>query len=253
MSLFTLRQAQCGACHFVSAKLKIPNHLPHNLLYITEIQILKLSFRDPDEEKLNHFCYLAPLSLHCPSIILNMNPSEVTIKDKTFTVSISSETIQKRITELSKIINNDYKDKTPIVIGVLNGAVLFAVDLFRQLEMECELSFVRVSSYNGGLTSSGQVNSVIGLKENIAGRHVLVIEDIVDTGVTAKHLLEELQKQNPASLKLATALFKPAALKHPLKPDYVGFEVAPDFLVGYGLDYDGLGRNLNDIYVLKST
>ena len=181
-----------------------------------------------------------------------MSSLEVTIKDKTFIVSIPSKTIQERITELAKSINQDYKGKTPIILGVLNGAVLFAVDIFKQLEIECELSFIRVSSYHGGLTSSGNVASVIGLKENIEGRHVLLIEDIVDTGNTAKHLFEELQKSNPASIKMATALFKPAALLHPIKPDYVGFEVAPDFLVGYGLDYDGLGRNLNDIYVLKS-
>lgn len=182
----------------------------------------------------------------------NMNTPEVTIKDKTFTVSITSQTIQERITQLSKIINNDYKGKTPIILGVLNGAVMFVVDLFKQLEMECELSFIRVSSYNSGMTSSGKISSVIGLKENINGRHVLVVEDIVDTGETVRHLFEELQQLKPASLKLATALFKPQALKHPLKPDYIGFEVAPDFLVGYGLDYDGIGRNLNDIYVLKS-
>ncbi|MDQ3050471.1 MAG: hypoxanthine phosphoribosyltransferase [Bacteroidota bacterium] len=181
-----------------------------------------------------------------------MTVPEVTIKDKTFTVSITSATIQNRIKELAVSINTDYKGKSPIVVGVLNGAVLFTVDLFKQLEMECELSFIRVSSYNGGLTTTGQVASVLGLKENIEGRHVLLVEDIIDTGVTAKHLFEELQKLKPASLKIATALFKPAALKHPFTPDYIGFEVAPDFLVGYGLDYDGIGRNLNDIYVLKS-
>jgi len=134
-----------------------------------------------------------------------MSLPEVTIKDKTFTVSITSETIQQRITALSKTINTDYKGKTPVILGVLNGAVLFAVDLFKQLDMECELSFIRVSSYNGGLTSSGQVANVIGLKENIEGRHVLLIEDIVDTGETAKHLFEALNKLKPASLKMATA------------------------------------------------
>lgn len=181
-----------------------------------------------------------------------MSSPEVIIKDKTFEVSISSSTIQQRIKELAVTINSDYKGKTPIVLGVLNGAALFTVDLFKQLEMECELSFIRVSSYHGGLTTTGQVSSVIGLKENIEGRHVLLVEDIIDTGVTVKHLFEELRKLKPASLKIATALFKPEALKHPITPDYIGFKVAPDFLVGYGLDYDGIGRNLNDIYVLKS-
>ncbi len=181
-----------------------------------------------------------------------MNNPEVIIKDKTFTVSIPSAIIKQRIAELAITINRDYEGKTPIILGVLNGAVLFVSDLFQQLHIECELSFIRVSSYQG-TESSGKVTSVIGLKENITGRHVLVVEDIVDTGETVRHLFEQLQLLNPASLKLATALFKPAALKHPLKPDYTGFEVAPDFLVGYGLDYDGLGRNLNDIYVLKSS
>jgi len=182
---------------------------------------------------------------------LVMNVPQVRIKDKDFIVKITADTIQKRVLELAKEISRDYADKKPMVIGVLNGAVIFAVDLFKCFDFECELSFIRVSSYHGGLTSSGQVSSVIGLKENIEGRNVLLIEDIVDSGETAIHLFKELQKMNPASIKMATALFKPAALKHPVKPDYVGFEVPNDFLVGYGLDYDGLGRNLNDIYVLK--
>jgi hypoxanthine phosphoribosyltransferase len=176
----------------------------------------------------------------------------VTLKDKQFVVKISAAEIQSKVAEMGAAINRDYQGKKPIVVGVLTGAALFAVDLFRHLEMECELTFIRVSSYNGGMLSSGQVSNVIGLKENIEGRDVIIVEDIVDTGETAVHLLSELQKHKPASLKLATALFKPSALKHSIRPDYVGFEVAPDFLVGYGLDYDGLGRNLNDIYVLKS-
>jgi hypoxanthine phosphoribosyltransferase len=175
----------------------------------------------------------------------------VTLKDKQFIVSIPSAVIQQRVAELGQQINREYQGKKPLIVGVLTGAAMFTVDLFKQFDMDCELTFIRVSSYNGGLSSSGQVSSVIGLKEQIEGRHVLVVEDIVDTGETAVHLMKELGSKNPASLKLATALFKPVALKHEVAPDYVGFEVAPDFLVGYGLDYDGLGRNLNDIYVLK--
>ena len=181
-----------------------------------------------------------------------MSSAEVTIKDKTFKVIITAESIRNRVAELALQINKDYSGKKPVIIGVLNGAVLFTVNLFEKLEMECELSFIRVASYHGGLSSSGSVTGLIGLKENLENRHVLVVEDIVDTGETARYLFTELNKQKLASLKLATALFKPAALKHPFKPDYVGFEVAPDFLVGYGLDYDGLGRNLKDIYVLKT-
>jgi hypoxanthine phosphoribosyltransferase len=182
-----------------------------------------------------------------------MNSREVTLHDKTFTVIIDSGVIQKRITELAATINSEYEGRKPIVIGVLNGAVLFTADLFRQLTIPCELSFLRVASYHNGMTSSGTVKSVLGLRESIAGRHVILVEDIVDSGETARHLFDELKKLEPASIKLATALFKPKALKYDLKPDFVGFEVGNDFLVGYGLDYDGLGRNLNDIYVLKST
>lgn len=179
------------------------------------------------------------------------SPQEVTIKDKTFTIRIPSAEIQSRVKELAAIINRDYEGKNPIILGVLNGSVFFAVDLMRHFNMSCELSFIRVASYHGGLQTSGQVTDIMGVKENLEGRHVLLVEDIVDTGITATHLISEIGKHNPASLKMATALFKPAALRADFKPDYVGFEVAPDFLIGYGLDYDGLARNLNDIYVLK--
>lgn len=182
---------------------------------------------------------------------ITTSPKEVTIKDKSFVIRISADAIEKRVQSLAQQINSDYRDQSLMVLGVLNGSVFFAVDLFRHLDVGCELSFLRVASYHGGLSSSGQVTGVMGIKENLEGRHVLLVEDIVDTGITAKHLIEEVQKHKPASLKLATALFKPQALQTPVSPDYVGFEVAPDFLVGYGLDYDGLGRNLRDIYVLK--
>ncbi len=180
-----------------------------------------------------------------------MPKPEVVIRDKTFIVKITSNAIQSRISGLANEIETDYINKNPIIIGVLTGAAIFTCDVFRRLSMDCELTFIRVSSYSG-TESTGKVTGVIGLKENIKNRHVLIFEDIVDSGETAVHLLKELQGHQPASLKLATALFKPAALKHRVEPDYVGFEVEPDFLVGYGLDYDGLGRNLNDIYVLKS-
>ena len=133
---------------------------------------------------------------------------------------------------------------------MLNGAFLFMADLFKNITLDCEISFIRVSSYNG-TESSGKIKNVIGLNENISGRDIIVVEDIVDTGDTAKHLFDELKKHNPASVRLATFLFKPKALKQKLEPDYAGFEIEPAFVVGYGLDYDGFGRNLNDIYVLK--
>jgi len=198
------------------------------------------------------FLSCTPTEHICMSNPTVASPKEVTIKDKTFTIRITAEAIQARVKELAGIINRDYEGKNPIIIGVLNGSVFFAVDLMRYLNMTCELSFIRVASYHGGLATSGQVTGIMGIKENLEGRHVLLVEDIVDTGITATHLVKEINDHQPASLKMATALFKPAALRANFKPDYVGFEVDPDFLIGYGLDYDGLARNLNDIYVLKS-
>lgn len=175
---------------------------------------------------------------------------EVTIHDKTFKKLIDASEIQQRINEIAIQINNEYKNRTPLFLGVLNGAFLFAADLFKSIELMCEISFIRVSSYQG-TSSTGSVKNLIGLNMNITGRDIIIIEDIVDTGDTMKYLMNELKANNPASIKLATLVFKPDALKHNLVPDFVGFEVPPDFLVGFGLDYDGLGRNLNSIYTLK--
>ena len=163
---------------------------------------------------------------------------------------IAADKIQLRVLSIAEKINKDYQGKTPLFLGVLNGAFLFMADLFKGINLECEISFIRVSSYSG-TSSTGQLKNIIGLNDNISGRDIIVVEDIVDTGDTMKYLLDELQKSNPASVRLATILFKPAALKQNVKPDYVGFEIPLAFVVGYGLDYDGLGRNLNDIYVLK--
>ncbi|MBL7925892.1 MAG: hypoxanthine phosphoribosyltransferase [Bacteroidia bacterium] len=176
---------------------------------------------------------------------------EVTIHDKTFEVLIAANDIQQRVAQIAADINENYAEKKPLFLGVLNGAFLFAADLFKNISVPCEISFIRVSSYQG-TQSSGKVKSLIGLNMDINNRHIIVIEDIVDTGDTMQYLLAELAQKNPASVKLATMVFKPEALKHPLQPDFIGFTVPPDFLVGYGLDYDGLGRNLNDIFILKN-
>jgi len=181
-----------------------------------------------------------------------MDGQTVKIRDKEFVILITAERIQRRVSELAREIETDYQGKKPVFIGVLNGAAMFATDLVRQFKSECELTFIRVASYHGNTTSSGTVNSLIGLKENLDNRHVLIVEDIVDSGNTAMHLIKEIKQYNPASLKFATALFKPGSMKYDYRPDYIGFETGPDFIIGYGLDYDGLGRNLNDIYVLKS-
>ena len=175
---------------------------------------------------------------------------EVTILDKTFEIMIGQDKIAERLRDLSAEITSEYNGKKPVFIGVLNGAFLFLADLFRGINTDCELTFIRVSSYSG-TASTGNVKNIVGLTESLEGRHVVVVEDIVDTGETMTYLLDELKKQNPASVKLATFLFKPAALKKPVQPDYIGFEIDPAFVVGYGLDYDGFGRNLPDIYVLK--
>jgi hypoxanthine phosphoribosyltransferase len=177
--------------------------------------------------------------------------SEVIIHDKTFVPFITAEKIQARVKELGEEINRDYDDKRPLLIGVLNGSAIFMADLLRNIETACEIAFIRVSSYEG-TESTGKIKNIMGLNDDLQGRDVIIVEDIVDTGDTVNFLLSDLKAKNPATVKLATILFKPAALKHPIKPDYVGFEIDPAFVVGYGLDYDGLGRNLPDIYVLKS-
>jgi hypoxanthine phosphoribosyltransferase len=176
---------------------------------------------------------------------------QVRIKDKTFSISISTEAIQRRVAELGNQIEADYKDKTPVFIPVLNGSVFFFADLLKHINCECEISFVRLASYNG-TQSSGEVKNILGLTQPVKDRHVIIVEDIVDSGLTLSYLYKHLEQQQPASVKVAALLFKPQSIKHPVSVDYVGFEVDPDFLVGYGLDYNGLGRNLNDIYKLSS-
>ena len=177
--------------------------------------------------------------------------ADVQVHDKIFTPFITAAQIQQRVAEMGALINTEYAGKKPLLIGVLNGSVIFMADLLRHIHSACEIGFIRVSSYQG-TSSSGAVKNVMGLNDDLTGRDVIIVEDIIDTGDTAVYLIEEIRKKNPASLKFATILFKPAALKHDLQPDYVGFEMPPAFIVGYGLDYDGLGRNLADIYRLKS-
>lgn len=172
---------------------------------------------------------------------------EVTIHGRQFKLYLPYEQIETRIKELARQINEEYADKNPLFLGVLNGAFIFASDLFKMLEIDCGISFVKVASYEG-TRSTEQLKSLIGIEENLEGRHVILLEDIVDTGYTLQKLIPQLEVQEPASLKIMTLLSKPAALKHHLTLDYVGFEIPNDFIVGYGLDFDGLGRNLKDIY-----
>lgn len=173
----------------------------------------------------------------------------VKIREKVFEISIPSDTIQERITAMASQITKDLEGKRPVFLCVLNGSFIFTADLFKQIKTEAEITFIRVSSYEG-TQSTGVIKSVVGINESLEGRHVVIVEDIVDTGDTAVYLVDELKKLNPSQIYFASLLLKPKALRHKINIDYIGFEVPNDFLVGYGLDYDGLGRNLPDIYKL---
>jgi hypoxanthine phosphoribosyltransferase len=171
------------------------------------------------------------------------------IHDKNFTPYISEEEIRKKVIELADSLNHDYLDKNPIFIAVLNGAFIFAADLFKALSIDAEISFIKLASYKG-MKSSGQVITAIGLDIELFDRHVVILEDIVDTGKTLSEFLPQLWHQQPASLKIVALLHKPEATVYPLKVDYKGFEIPDKFVVGYGLDYNGLGRNTASIYQL---
>jgi hypoxanthine phosphoribosyltransferase len=169
------------------------------------------------------------------------------IKNRNFSIFINAQQLNNRITELASTISKDIADKDPLFIAVLNGSFMFAADLFKEFNFPCQISFVKIASYQGS-KSTGNITELVGLKENIEGRHIILIEDIIDTGLTIQHLLEEVIAKKPASLRIATLLLKREALKIEINPEYVGFEVPNKFLIGYGLDYDGYGRNLKHIY-----
>ena len=173
----------------------------------------------------------------------------VFLHDKSFVPYLTAEEIGERVAALGAQISADYAGLCPLFIGILNGSFIFAADLFRALEIDAAISFVKLSSYDG-TSSTGHVVRAIGLKEDIAGRHVIIVEDIVDTGKTLHDFLPGLRQQGPASLKIATFLNKESARIAPVTPDYVGFEIPDRFVVGYGLDYDGLGRQLPGLWQL---
>ncbi|HMU45352.1 MAG TPA: hypoxanthine phosphoribosyltransferase [Chitinophagaceae bacterium] len=173
----------------------------------------------------------------------------IQVHDKKFETYLSAEKIQQRIKELAETINHDFSGKRPLFVAVLNGSFMFASDLFKRVTIDAEICFIKLASYKG-MKSSGKVVTSIGLEEDLFGKDVIILEDIVDTGKTLHHFLPKLLHQQPKTMKIATLLHKPEATKFHLTLDYVGFEIPDKFVVGYGLDYDGLGRNYADIYQL---
>ena len=175
--------------------------------------------------------------------------SVIKIKDKTFKVSIPEAEILKKVKVVADRINKDMADKNPLLLAMLNGSFVFAADLMRMINIPCEISFVKMASYEG-TSSTGKVKQLLGLNEDLKGRTVIIVEDIVESGLTMKSLLDTLHEQEPAEIHICTLLLKPECLKVPLDIKYVAIEIPNDFILGYGLDYDQQGRNLRDIYTV---
>jgi hypoxanthine phosphoribosyltransferase len=172
---------------------------------------------------------------------------KVKILDKEFKINIPAASVKQVIDNMALQITNDYADEEVFFVGILNGAFMFSADLIKKIRLPCQVSFVKLSSYDGS-SSSGEVRELIGLIDDIKGRHVIVLEDIVETGLTLETIIKLLKPMKPASLKIATLLFKPQAYQQNLKLDYIGLEIPNQFIIGYGLDYHGYGRNYEDIY-----
>ena len=175
--------------------------------------------------------------------------SIVKVKDKTFRTFIPEAEIQQRVKAVADKLNEDLKDKNPLFLAVLNGSFVFAADLMRMITIPCEISFVKLASYQGTV-SSGKIKEVIGINEDLKGRTVVIVEDIIDTGFTMKRMLEQLGTRDPESLHICTLLVKPGKLQVPLNIEYAAMEIPNDFIVGYGHDYDQQGRNLRDLYAI---
>jgi hypoxanthine phosphoribosyltransferase len=173
--------------------------------------------------------------------------TKVTVKDKEFETFIPASQIEGVVQQLADRINADYKDKNPLFLAILNGSFVFAADLLRKISIPCNISFVKFASYSGTKTTE-LVKELIGLNEDIQGRHIILIEDIVDTGNTMELILFDLAKMHPADVKIACFCHKPDAFRKSFRIDYIGMNIPNEFIVGYGLDYDGYGRNLADIY-----
>ena len=175
----------------------------------------------------------------------------IVVDGLTFVPYLDRETIAREVKRVATEIRRDYEGKRPLFLCVLNGAFMFAADLLRETGLnDASISFVRYSSYEG-ISSSGRIKELMGLTEDIEGRDVIIVEDIVDTGLTASYMVDDLRRRNPDSIRFATLLYKPASSKTGFKPDYVAFDIPPKFIIGYGLDLDGRVRNLKDIYVIE--
>jgi hypoxanthine phosphoribosyltransferase len=175
--------------------------------------------------------------------------SLIKVHDKEFVPYLTSAEIEEQVQRVAAEINKDYIGKKPLFIAILNGAFIFAADLFKKINVEAEVCFIKLASYKG-VKSTGKVITAIGLDVELYGRDIIIVEDIVDTGKTLSQFLPQIEHQHPASLKIAALLHKPDAMIHPIKIDYLGFTIPNKFVVGYGLDYDGLGRNIKEIYQL---
>lgn len=174
----------------------------------------------------------------------------ITLRGHRFSVYLDSDTIQKRVAEIGEQISRDYEDKRPILIGVLNGAFMFLSDLMKNVRIDCEVDFIKLSSYGAEKISSGVVKELKKIDAELEGRHVLVVEDIVDTGLSMGYLLNIMKTGNPASVRSVSLLHKHEATQVDVQLDYVGFDIKNEFVVGYGLDYGQVGRNLPDIYIM---
>ena len=176
--------------------------------------------------------------------------STIQVHDKSFIPYLSEEEIIGKVKQLAQTISQDYRDKRPLFISILNGSFMFSADLFKFLTIEAEICFIKLASYKG-TKSSGQVITAIGLDTDITGRNIIILEDIIDTGKTINQFLPQVYNQQPSSLKIAVLLHKPEATIYPVTIDYTCFSIPDKFVVGYGLDYNGLGRNLSQLYQLK--
>ncbi len=182
---------------------------------------------------------------------IKKNKNEIVVGNEKFKQLLSKDKIQNRIKELGKTLSKDYKGKLPIFIGVLNGSFLFLADLIREINIHCEVDFFKLSSYGDEKISSGKVKLLKELNADISERHVIIVEDIVDTGLSIEFIKKMLKNYNPASVKIVSLLVKPDSMKYKSKIDYIGFEIPDEFVIGYGLDYAQKYRNLKAIYALS--